>query len=247
MFPTGSVFMAVNVIETNGLVRKFGDLTAVNNVTFKVKKGIIFGLLGPNGAGKTTLLRILTGQLEPTTGKATVMGLDPTVEPLAVKNKVGIVPEVESPPSFLTAKEYLHYIGLIRNLEGIEEKTDHWIDFLDMTDVHDVMGKDMSKGTRQKLMLAAAFIHKPPLLFLDEPFIGLDPYHQKQIREYLEGYLTNGGTIFMCTHILEIAEKMCTKIAIINKGKIVAKGSVSELTKKDETLSNAFMRYIGKV
>ena len=238
--------MVEKVIDIRDLTKKFGDLTAVDNVSLHVKKGEIFGLLGPNGAGKTTLLKSLTGQLEPDSGDTKVLGHIPTKEPIAVKEKVGIVPEVESPPSFLTGKEYLHYIGLIRDLDDIENKSRKWIEFFDMADVQDTMGKDMSKGTRQKLMLAAAFIHKPPLLFLDEPFIGLDPYHQKHVQEYLSNYLKKGGTIFMCTHILEIAEKMCSRIAIINHGKIVGMGTLSELTKKNESLNAAFMRYIGK-
>ncbi|MDY6966471.1 MAG: ABC transporter ATP-binding protein, partial [Halobacteriota archaeon] len=156
---------------------------------------------------------------------------------------IGIVPEVESPPSFLTAREYLSYIGLIRDIEGIEGKMKDLIEFLDIGDFQDMIGKDMSKGTKQRLMLAAAFIHEPPLLFLDEPFIGLDPYHQKRVKEYLLNYLKEGGTIFMCTHILEIAEKMCTRIAIMDHGKIVATGTVDELTGEGETLDRAFLRY----
>jgi ABC-2 type transport system ATP-binding protein len=238
--------MVKHVINTSSLTRKFGDLTAVNKVSLDIKKGEIFGLLGPNGAGKTTLLKLLTGQLEPSEGRARVLGLNPSENPITLKSKIGIVPEIESPPSFLTGKEYLHYIGLVRDIDDIETKTKHWIDFLDMNEVQDVLGKDMSKGTRQKLVLAAAFIHKPPLLFLDEPFIGLDPIYQKQIRDYLMAYLKNGGTIIMCSHILEIAEKMCNRIAIINRGKIVAQGNVKDLTRSGENLSSAFMRHTKK-
>ena len=232
-----------NVIEAEKLTKNYGDLIAVNQLSLKVKKGELFGLLGPNGAGKTTLLKLLTGQLDKTNGSASVLGIEPYQDPLAVKNKVGIVPEIESPPSFLTGREYLHYVGLIRDIKGIEERAKHWIDLLDMNDYQDVLGKDMSKGTKQRLMLAAAFIHEPLILFLDEPFIGLDPFHQKRVKEYLLEYLKNGGTIFMCTHILEIAERMCTKIAIINRGKIVAMGSLNEIIEKGETLDSAFLRY----
>jgi ABC-2 type transport system ATP-binding protein len=238
--------MVQKVIEIQNLTKTFGDLTAVNDVTLSVTRGEVFGLLGPNGAGKTTLLKSLTGQLVPDSGDTRVLGHIPVQEPITVKRKTGIVPEVESPPSFLTGREYLQYIGLIRDIEDIESRTRYWIEFFDMTDVQDTMGKDMSKGTRQKLMLAAAFIHKPQLLFLDEPFIGLDPYHQKKVQEHLSDYLANGGTIFMCTHILEIAEKMCSRIAIINRGKIVGLGTVGELTHKNESLNDAFLRYIGK-
>jgi len=235
--------MSDPVIEISSLQRRFGDLTAVDGVTFNVGKGELFGLLGPNGAGKTTLLRLLTGQLEPTAGQSRVLGIDPAKDPILVKSKIGVVPEVESPPSFLTAREYLKFIGLVRDIKEIEKRAEHWIDFMGLKEVEGVPCKDLSKGTRQKLVVAAALIHDPPLVFLDEPFSGLDPHYQRLVKEYLTGYLKNGGTIFMCTHILEIAEKMCTRIGIINRGKIVACGTPSELEHKGESLDALFMRY----
>jgi len=235
--------MAERVVETSDLERRFGSLIAVKKVTFDVQKGGLFGLLGPNGAGKTTLLKLLTGQLEPTSGKCTVLGVDPGKDPIGVKRLIGIVPEIESPPSFLTGKEYLQFIGLIREIKDIEAKADHWIQYMDMAEVQNTPCKDLSKGTRQKLMVAAALIHEPPLLFLDEPFSGLDPHYQKLIKEYLTNYLKNGGTVFMCTHILEIAEKLCTKIGIIHKGEIVAIGTPDQLKVKGEGLDSVFMRY----
>ena len=238
--------MASNVVETKDLTRKFGDLVAVNQVSLNIGPGELFGLLGPNGAGKTTLLKLLTGQLEPDGGYSNVLGVDPTKNPIEVKERVGIVPEVESPPSFLTPKEYLQYVGLIRELDECEEKAEYWLDFLDLSEVQNVLGKDLSKGTKQRLMLGASFIHQPQLLFLDEPFIGLDPFHQMKVKEYLGEYLTKGGTIFMCTHILEIAEKMCHRIAIIHRGRIVACGTVNELTKGNEALDSAFLRLTGR-
>jgi len=235
--------MAEKVIETFNLERRFGSLVAVKKVTFDVQKGELFGLLGPNGAGKTTLLKLLTGQLEPTSGSCKVIGTDPAEDPMAVKRSIGIVPEIESPPSFLTGKEYLQFIGLIREIKDIEKRADHWIEFMDMGEVQNTPCKDLSKGTRQKLMVAAALIHEPPLVFLDEPFAGLDPHYQKLMREYLSNYLRNGGTVFMCTHILEIAEKLCTKIGIMSRGEIVAIGSPGQLMKDGEALDSAFMRY----
>lgn len=235
--------MADRAIETSNLERRFGSLIAVNKVTFDVQKGELFGLLGPNGAGKTTLLKLLTGQLEPTSGRCSVLGINPADDPIGVKRSIGIVPEVESPPSFLTGKEYLQFIGLIRDIKNIEEKADHWIQFMDMAEVQNTPCKDLSKGTRQKLMVAAALIHEPPLVFLDEPFAGLDPHYQKLVKDYLVSYLKGGGTVFMCTHILEIAEKLCTKIGIISRGEIVAIGSPGELMKDGEALDAAFIRY----
>lgn len=235
--------MSQTIIEISHLQKRFGDFAAVDDVSFAVNKGELFGLLGPNGAGKTTLLRLLTGQLEPTTGRCAVLGADPAKDPLLVKRKIGIVPEIESPPSFLSGREYLQFIGLVRNLDDIEERVDQWIGFMKMKDSQGVPCKDLSKGTRQKLMVAAALIHDPPLVFLDEPFSGLDPHYQRIVKDYLSDYLRRGGTAFMCTHILEIAEKMCTRIGIINKGKIVAIGAPGELEHAGESLDSAFMRY----
>jgi len=234
--------MADRVIETTDLERRFGALVAVKKVTFNVEKGELFGLLGPNGAGKTTLLKLLTGQLDPTSGGCRVLGTNPAEDPIAVKMKIGIVPEIESPPSFLTGKEYLQFIGLIRDLKDIEERAAHWIEFMDMREAQNTPCKDLSKGTRQKLMVAAALIHEPQLLFLDEPFAGLDPHYQKLVRDYLSDYLRRGGTAFMCTHILEIAEKLCTKIGIISRGEIVAMGPPGELKRDGEALDSAFIR-----
>jgi ABC-2 type transport system ATP-binding protein len=235
--------MSEQIISTSELTRKFGEFIAVDGVTFTVEKGELFGLLGPNGAGKTTLLKLLTGQLEPTSGRCLVNEIDPAKDSIGVKSKIGIVPEIESPPSFLTGKEYLQFVGLIRDIKDIEKKADHWIEYMDMKEVQNTPCKDLSKGTRQKLVVAAALIHEPPLVFLDEPFSGLDPHYQKLLKEYLRGYLERGGTVFMCTHILEIAEKICTRIGIISKGKIVALGTPRELEKAGESLDSVFMRY----
>jgi ABC-2 type transport system ATP-binding protein len=170
------------------------------------------------------------------------MGIDPASDPMGVKRAIGIVPELESPPSFLTGREYLHFVGLVRDIPDIESKAERWIDMLDMRDAARTPCKDLSKGTRQKLMIAAALIHDPPLVFLDEPFSGLDPKYQRLLREYLADFLEKGGTVFMCTHILEIAEKLCTRVAIINKGMIVAEGRPDAIGEKGEKLEEAFLR-----
>jgi ABC-2 type transport system ATP-binding protein len=130
-------------------------------------------------------------------------------------------------------------------VEDLEKKIDHWLDFFNLKEKEDVICRDLSKGMRQKLMLASAFIHKPKLLFLDEPFINLDPLYQRKAKDYLIDYIKNGGTVFMCTHILEIAEKICTRVAIINDGKILAKGKIDDLKKQDnEDLENIFLRLV---
>ncbi len=235
----------MSIIEAKEISKAYGDFYALKGVDLKIEPGEFFGCFGPNGAGKTTLLRILSGQLEATKGSATVLGIDAKENPIEIKKVIGIVPEVESPPSYLTGREYLHFVGRVRKVEELENKIDHWLDFFDLKEKEDVICRDLSKGMRQKLMLASAFIHKPKLLFLDEPFINLDPLYQRKAKDYLIDYTKNGGTIFMCTHILEIAEKICTRVAIINHGNILARGKIDELrSQENEDLENIFLRLV---
>jgi ABC-2 type transport system ATP-binding protein len=232
-------------VEVQGISKSFGDFYALKGVSLKIESGEFFGCFGPNGAGKTTLLRILSGQLEPTGGSATVLGIDAKKKPIDIKKVIGIVPEVESPPSYLTGREYLYFVGRVRNVKDLKNKIDYWLDFFELREKEDVICRDLSKGMRQKLMLASAFIHKPKLLFLDEPFINLDPLYQRKAKDYLIEYTKNGGTVFMCTHILEIAEKICTRVAIINSGKILAEGKISDLkSKENEDLEDIFLRLV---
>lgn len=233
------------VIHTESIKKCFGDFVALDSINIDIEPGDFFGLLGPNGAGKTTMLRILTGQIEPSSGEAFVLGNN-VKNSVEVKKKIGIVPEYESPPSFLTSEEFLSFVCSARNIDN--KNVGYWLDFFDLSRKKKTLCKDLSKGMRQKLMLASAFIHKPKILFLDEPFINLDPIYQKKVREYLVDYVKNGNTIFLCSHILEIAEKLCNKIAIINNGKIIGNGRLDELRKrKDETLEDVFCRLVEDV
>ncbi len=230
------------VIETNRVSKEYGDLKALDKVTLEVDNGNFFGLFGPNGAGKTTLLKILTGQLLPTDGDAKVDGIDVVKDPMSVKRRIGIVPEVESPPSYLTSHEYLFFVSKVRKVDDVESRIQHWLEFFGMEDFEGKICRDLSKGGRQKLMLASAFIHEPKILFLDEPFINLDPIYQKKTKDYLVDYVKSGNTIFMCSHLLEIAEKLCDSVAVINDGKIVASGSLDEIRGDSKNLESAFLR-----
>jgi len=233
------------VIEGRNVVKQYGGMKALDSVSISVEEGDFFGFFGPNGAGKTTLIRIFTGQLEPTSGSVNVLGVDVVKDPLGVKRLIGIVPEVESPPTYLTAYEYLYFVGKIRGLEGLEGRIDKWLSFFDLEEKKGTICKDMSKGMRQKLMLASAFIHEPKLLFLDEPFINLDPIYQRLLREYLEDYIAKGGTVFMASHILEISERLCNKLAIVNLGRVVAQGRINDLIREGENLEKLFLRSVG--
>ncbi|UCH90277.1 MAG: ABC transporter ATP-binding protein [Thermoplasmata archaeon] len=232
-------------MSVKDLDKYFGDFQALADINIAIQPREFYGCFGPNGAGKTTLLKILTGQLDYNGGKVNVSGLAVKNSPLEVKRRIGIVPEFESPPSFLTAQEYLYFVGHVREVNDIETKVKNWMDFFDLWERGDVLCRDLSKGTRQKLMIAAAVIHQPKLLFLDEPFINLDPIYQKKVQKYLLDYIKSGGTIFMCTHLLEIAEKLCTRIAILDHGRIVGEGDINSLRKKPkEDLSDIFMRLV---
>jgi len=234
----------MTAIFANNISKSFGDYKALDGINLKVKEGELFGLLGPNGAGKTTLVRILTGQLNQDSGNAEVMNLS-TSDSIEIKRISGIVPEAESPPSFLTAEEFLKFVCRLRNLDNIDSRVSKWLGFFEIEEKKEILCKDLSKGQRQKLMLSAAFIHEPKLLFLDEPFINLDPIFQKKAREYLFNLAKEGCTIFMCTHILDIAEKLCTEVAVINKGKIISQGSLDKIRLKEgEHLEDIFMRLI---
>ncbi|HKZ99437.1 MAG TPA: ABC transporter ATP-binding protein [Thermoplasmata archaeon] len=235
----------MRAVEARGLTKSFGDVVALRGIDLSIEPGEFFGLFGPNGAGKTTMLRILTGQLRPTSGEASVLGVDAVREPMQVKSLVGIVPEIESPPSYLTSREYLYFVGRVRRLEGLEARIARWLEFFDLGDERDLLCKDLSKGTRQKLMLAAAFIHEPKLVFLDEPFINLDPIYQRKLREWLEEYVAGGGTVFMASHLLDIAQRLCDRVAVIRDGAIVASGSLEAIRGAEADLEAAFLKLVG--
>jgi len=234
------------VIEAQDLSKAYGDVQAVGNVTLSVEKGALFGLLGPNGSGKTTMIRMLTGQTKPTGGSATVLGVDVVKDPVGVRGLVGIIPEQETPPSFLTAMEYLRFVAAVRKIPDIGTKADWWFDFLDFADKKDVLCKDLSRGTRQKLMFTQAFIHEPALALIDEPLINFDPIMQDVVKDYLAGYVKNGKTIFISTHILEVAEEICSEFAILHKGKLLHTGPVAELTGRGEHLPAFFLSLVRK-
>ena len=234
----------MNVIEINNLTKEFGDLKAVNDVTFSIEKGQLFGLLGPNGSGKTTMIKMLTGQIKPTQGSATILKTNVLKDPIKVRDLVGIIPEQETPPSFLTSEEYLEFVGKIRKLNNVKQKSDKWFKMLDFTDQKNALCKDLSRGTRQKLMVAQAFLHEPELAFIDEPLINLDPIIQRTLKDFLLDYIKKGNTVFFSTHVLEIAEEICTQIGIIDKGKLLHHGPITELKTKKQHLEEFFLKLV---
>jgi ABC-2 type transport system ATP-binding protein len=226
--------------------KRYGDFVALHPLNVEVHSGEFFGVFGPNGAGKSTFIKLLTGQLRPSIGQIEILGIDAEDSPQKLKANIGIVPESESPPSFLTPAEFLQFVARLRGLETLEQNVEHWLDWFGLQEKRDTMCKDLSKGQRQKVMLASAFIHKPKLLFLDEPFANLDPIYQRKCREWLLDHVKDGGTIFLCSHVLEMAERMCNRMAIINNGKVLAAGTVTGLKENEsETLEDVFIRLVG--
>ncbi len=234
------------LVRAEDMGKRYGEFVALHPLNVEVHSGEFFGVFGPNGAGKSTFIKLLTGQLQPSIGQIEVLGVDARQSPQKLKANIGIVPESESPPSFLTPTEFLQFVARLRGLENLDEQVEYWLDWFGLQEKRDTMCKDLSKGQRQKVMLASAFIHKPKLLFLDEPFANLDPIYQRKCREWLLDHVANGGTIFLCSHVLEMAERMCNRMAIINHGRVLAAGTVSGLKEsEEETLEDVFIRLVG--
>lgn len=234
------------VIGIHDLSKRYGDVIAVDHISLTVDRGALFGLLGPNGSGKTTMIKVLTGQIRPTGGSAEVLGLDVEEDGVKVRESVGIIPEQESPPSFLTSMEYLEFVGAVRKIPDVSAKAEYWFDLLEFRDKRHVLCKDLSRGTRQKLMFAQAFIHEPVLALIDEPLINFDPIMQDVVKEYLAEYVRSGKTIFLSTHILEVAEEICSHLAILHKGRLLHTGTVADLTGKGMHLPEFFLSLVRK-
>jgi ABC-2 type transport system ATP-binding protein len=228
-------------IAASGLSKSFGDLRAVDGISLNVGAGILFGLIGPNGAGKTTVIRCLTGQSNADSGRMSVLGVNPGSDPVGVKRVVGIIPEQEAPPSFLTGGEYLDFVAEIRGLGDVSAKVMEWAKRLDFSGQLNVLCKDMSRGNRQKLMITQAFLHNPRVVFIDEPLVNLDPIAQKRMKDFLKEYVRGGNSVFLCTHILEIVEELCGRIAILKKGRVVAEGTIEDISGGGH-LEEAFMK-----
>ena len=218
-------------IETIGLTRTFGQFTAVDKLDLSVPPGTFFGFLGPNGAGKSTTIKMLTGLIRISAGKARILGADVDGDPIEVKKQIGVVPEELALFDRLTGSEYLRFVG---RMYGLQKNTigSRSAELLELMSLHDDSRKlivDYSHGMKKKLSLAAALIHDPKVLFLDEPFEGIDAIASREIKDLMHAMVDRGVTIFLTSHILEIVEKLCSEVAIIHQGRLVAEGSTREL------------------
>ncbi|MCJ7428933.1 MAG: ABC transporter ATP-binding protein [Candidatus Nanohaloarchaeota archaeon QJJ-5] len=231
----------MTAISTDALRKEYGDVVALDGLSLSVEDGELYGLLGPNGAGKTTMIEILTGQIKPTAGTASVLGTDPVLDPVGVREKVGILPEREDPPSFLTPREYFEFVCDVRDVDHDTAPIDAWVERVGLEDKMDTLNKDLSKGEKQKVMIAQTFLHEPELVFIDEPLINLDPVIQERVKSFFESYRDDGNTIFLCTHVLSLAEELCTKVAIIENGRLEAEHDADELRDADDGLVGMFL------
>ncbi len=223
--------MEVAAIATEGLTRRFGELAAVQDVNLRVAQGQFFGFLGPNGAGKSTTIKMLTGLLAPTSGRMQILGLDFEKQMVDVKRQIGVVPEGMALFGRLTGAEYLNFVGRMYGLdrETAAKRTGELLDFMQLADQPKKLVTDYSHGMQKKLAMAAAVIHGPKILFLDEPFEGVDAIAAGTLKAMLQRMIARGATIFLTSHVLEIVERLCSHVAIIHRGQLVAQGSLEEL------------------
>lgn len=233
-------------ISTHELTRDFGDFRAVDRVDIRVERASFYGFLGPNGAGKSTTIKMLTGLLAPSAGSATILGHDLAENSLEIKKRIGVVPEDLCLFDNLTAREYLTFIGRMYLMPRplVAERCEELLTLMGLADTGKTLVLEFSHGMKKKLALAAALIHDPDLLFLDEPFEGIDAIASRTIRAVLDRLIHRGSTIFLTSHILEIVERLCTHVGIIRQGQLVVEGPIGNLA-QGTSLEEAFIRAVG--
>ena len=238
-------------VELRGVAKRYADIVAVDYVDLNVKYGEIFGLLGPNGSGKSTSLKMILALIEPDSGSVNVLGMRTKDEPVAVKRQVGYVPESPRLYEFLTGLEYLDFVGDIYGLGPLEKKAriEEYLEAMELEGREGDMVSSYSQGMKQKIALISAFLHRPRLLLLDEPLSGLDPRSARIVKDLLRELKAQGVTTIMSTHILEIAQAMCDRIAIMYEGRLLALGNMKQLREKarlpGSDLEDIFLRLTG--
>ncbi len=243
------------MIRAIGLTKRYGALTAVDELSLTVEPGEIFGFLGPNGAGKTTTIKMLTGLLIPTSGRAEICGIDVQKDPVKVKSLLGFVPDTPDVYEKLTARELLQFVADLRKIDGsvASRRIHELMAMFELDERQDELLGGYSHGMKQKVGIAAALLGNPKVLFLDEPTVGLDPKSARIVKDVLREVASQGGTVFLSTHILEIAERMCDRIGIIQKGCVLAEGTMDDLRRRvgtgrgeeDASLEDLFLKLTG--
>ena len=239
------------MIRLDGLTKLYGNFVAVDNIDLHVPRGEIFGFLGPNGAGKTTTLRIIAGIMRPTKGRILLGGDDVVSDPMAAKRRLGFIPDRPFVYEKLTGAEFLRFVAGLYNQEGdiVERRIDELLDVFELSAWKNELVEAYSHGMRQKLIISSALIHRPEVIVVDEPMVGLDPKAARLLKDIFKQFVGRGGTVLMSTHTLEVAEAMCDRIAIIQNGKIIARGTMAELREQTATgeasLEDLFLKLTG--
>jgi ABC-2 type transport system ATP-binding protein len=240
------------MIKVTNLVKRYGSFTAVNSINLEVPRGELFGFLGPNGAGKTTTLRMIAGILRPTSGSVEICGIDLLSNPIRAKSTLGFIPDRPFIYEKLTGMEFLRFVAGLYNQDGpaIEHRARELLALFDLEQWRDELVESYSHGMRQKLIISSAFVHRPEVIVVDEPMVGLDPKAARILKDLFREYTNRGHTVMMSTHTLEVAEAMCDRIGIIQGGVIRACGTMQELRASAETgtmgLEDIFLRLTGE-
>jgi ABC-2 type transport system ATP-binding protein len=237
------------LVDVENLTKRFGDTKAVDGISFRVFAGEIFGFLGPNGAGKTTTIKLLTGLARATSGAARIGGYDIERQPLEAKRIIGYVPDEPNLYGKLSAHEFLHFIGDVYGVQPArrEKRIGELLDLFELSDAAGSLIESYSHGMKQKVALCAALLHEPKVYFLDEPTVGLDPKSARILKDIMRAVTRAGNAVFMSTHIMEIAQSLCDRVAIIDRGRIVAVGTPAELgeLQGQSTLEETFLELTG--
>jgi ABC-2 type transport system ATP-binding protein len=241
------------MIRLTQLTKKYGKFVAVDAIDLDVPRGEIFGFLGPNGAGKTTTMRMIAGILQPTAGRIEIGGVDLAADPLRAKSSLGFIPDRPFVYDKLTGAEFLRFVAALYGQEGpaIERRMDELLELFELTPWKHELVESYSHGMRQKLIISSALLHRPEVIVVDEPMVGLDPKGQKFLKDLFRSFAHRGGTVLMSTHTLEIAEQMCDRIGIIQSGRILTSGTMEEIRSQNAagevSLEDLFLRLTGGV
>jgi ABC-2 type transport system ATP-binding protein len=241
------------MIRLTNLTKRYGKFTAVDGINLEIRRGELFGFLGPNGAGKTTTMRMIAGILQPTAGTITIAGDDITEEPIRAKSRLGFIPDRPFVYDKLTGAEFLRFVAALYGQDGdaVERRMEELLDLFELMPWKDELVESYSHGMRQKLIISSALLHRPEVIVVDEPMVGLDPKGQKFLKDLFRAFVDRGGTVLMSTHTLDTVEEMCDRIGIIAAGRILACGSMEEVRHQtengDANLEDLFLRLTGGI
>ncbi len=239
------------MIQLSNLTKQYGKFTAVDGITLEIPSGTLYGLLGPNGAGKTTTMRMIAGILRPTSGTITVAGFDIVSQPMQAKQRLGFIPDRPFVYDKLTGAEFLRFVAGLYGQSGpeVEHRLDELLELFELAPWKHELTESYSHGMRQKLIISSAMVHRPDVIVVDEPMIGLDPKSARLLKDLFRGFVERGGTVLMSTHTLEVAEIMCDRIGIVFGGKITAAGTMAEIREQtasgSASLEDIFLKLTG--